>query len=135
MSIIDSLMTSTVVSVEMDDSLQVIKHIFENTNFHHLLVTSDDKLIGIISDRDLLKAISPHIDTPSETSRDSATMNKRAHQIMSRNPTTLHPGATTQDAINLFNNHAISCIPVIDESQKPVGIVSWRDILKAIEEI
>ena len=127
-------MTATVVSVEMDDSLQVVKHIFENTNFHHLLVVSDDKLIGIISDRDLLKAISPHVDTPSETSRDSATMNKRAHQIMSRNPTTLHSDATIQDAISLFNSHTISCIPVIDKSQNPVGIVSWRDILKAVEE-
>jgi len=58
----------------------------------------------------------------------------RAHQIMSRNPTTLHPGATTQSAINLFNSRAISCIPVIDRYQKPVGILSWRDILKAVEE-
>ena len=101
MPTIDSLLTATVVSVEIDDSLQVIKHIFENTNFHHLLVVSDDKLIGIISDRDFLKAISPQIDTPSETSRDSATMNKRAHQIMNRNPSTLHLGATIQSAINL----------------------------------
>ncbi len=127
-------MTTTLVSVEMDDPLQAIKHIFENTNFHHLLVVSDDKLIGVISDRDLLKAISPYVDTSSETSRDSATMNKRAHQIMSRNPTTLHPGATIQDAIKLFNMHTISCIPVIDKSQKPVGIISWRDILSAAEE-
>ena len=34
----------------------------------------------------------------------------------------------------VFNQHNISCIPVVNESGKPVGVLSWRDIFKAIEQ-
>jgi len=33
-------------------------------------------------------------------------------------------------AIGLFNQHKISCLPVINERGEPVGIVSWRDIFR-----
>jgi CBS domain-containing protein len=44
----------------------------------------------------------------------------------------LHPDATISDAVNLFNTHKISCIHVVDNEFRPLGIVSWRDILKAV---
>jgi len=127
------IMSKTVVTVEMDDSLEVIKEIFDNTGFHHLLVVESDKLLGVISDRDLLKALSPNIGTLSETVRDLASLNKRAHQIMTRKAVTLGPDAAILDAIEIFNTHNISCIPVVDDQNKPVGIISWRDILKTLE--
>ena len=130
---IKSMMNSTIVTVEMDDSLQVIKEIFDHTRFHHLLVVESKRLCGIISDRDLLKAVSPNIGTAAETQRDAVTLNKKAHQIMSRKVITLLPEATVFDAIAIFNQHNISCIPVVNKQQQPVGVVSWRDILKMIE--
>ena len=130
---IEQIMSKSIVTVEMDDSLKTIKEIFDNVRFHHLLVIESGKLVGIISDRDLLKALSPNIGTASETERDSASLYKRAHQIMTRKPITLAPDAGISDAIEIFNNYNISCIPVINDEHKPVGIISWRDILKTIE--
>ncbi len=51
---ISSIMTRRVVTVEMDDSLQIISEIFENVKFHHILVVENQKLVGVISDRDLI---------------------------------------------------------------------------------
>jgi acetoin utilization protein AcuB len=130
---VEKIMSKRVVTVEMDDSLKMVKEIFDNTRFHHLLVVESGKLFGVISDRDLLKALSPNIGTIAETTRDAATLNKRVHQIMARKPITLGPNAGIYRAIEIFNNHKISCIPVVDDEHKPVGIISWRDILKAIE--
>jgi acetoin utilization protein AcuB len=127
------IMTSRIVTVELDDSLATVKQIFDSVRFHHLLVIgSDKKLCGVISDRDLLRAISPYVGTVSENTRDSATLKKRAHQIMTRSPVTLGPEASVADAIQLFLGHRVSCIPVVDEASKAVGIVSWRDILRAL---
>ena len=131
---VDNIMSKKVVTVEMDDSLRVIKEIFDNTRFHHLLVIEDKKLVGVISDRDLLKAISPHIGTMTETGRDTATLKKKAHQILTREPITLYPTANILDAVKIFNTHNISCIPIINSLKEPVGIVTWRDILKALEQ-
>ncbi|WP_340678879.1 CBS domain-containing protein [Paraglaciecola sp.] len=132
--IIEKLMSKPIVTVELDDTLKVVKHIFERAKFHHLLVVEKDVLYGVISDRDLLKAISPHIGTPNETPHDTVTLNKRVHQIMTRKPITLPPQADVYAAIKIFNQHSISCIPIVNDKGRPVGIISWRDILRAIEQ-
>ncbi len=131
---IEKIMSKSTVTVEMDDTLKLIKDIFDNTRFHHLLVVESGKLFGVISDRDLFKALSPNIGTAAETVKDTATLNKKVHQIMTRKPITLMSTAGIYDAIETFNTHDISCIPVVDDNRKPIGIISWRDILKAIEQ-
>jgi acetoin utilization protein AcuB len=127
-----AIMSTNVVTVDMDDSLGRVRDIFQQTRFHHLLVVEAKKLVGVISDRDLLQAISPNIGTYSETNKDLASLRKRAHQIMSRRPVTLQETAEIYDAVHIFNTHEISCIPIVDDDNRPVGIVSWRDILKAL---
>jgi acetoin utilization protein AcuB len=110
-----------------------VKKIFDSVKFHHLLVIdSGKKLAGVISDRDLLRALSPYVGTPSENARDTATLKKRVHQIMTRQPITLLPEAQVADAVKVFLEHRVSCIPIVDKGFKPVGIVSWRDVLKTM---
>jgi acetoin utilization protein AcuB len=107
--------------------------IFDSTKFHHLLVVNEDhKLCGVVSDRDLLRALSPYIGTNVETARDIGTLNKRVHQIMTRKPITLNPDASIEDAVELFLTSRISCIPVVNQDFRPLGIISWRDILKTL---
>jgi len=128
-----SIMTPRVVTVEADDTLEVVRQIFDAMKFHHLLVVDSGKtLCGVISDRDLLRALSPYVGTASENARDTATLRKRVHQIMARKPFTLPPEASVTDAINLFLTSRVSCIPIVDPHLKPVGIVSWRDVLKTL---
>ena len=130
---LSNIMTARVVTVEMDDRLEVVKEIFDTMNFHHLLVVDQHKkLSGIVSDRDLLRALSPYVGSAAETARDLATLNKRVHQIMSRHPIALHPQSGIAEAVSLLLAHRISCIPIVDDDFRPVGIVSWRDLLKAL---
>jgi acetoin utilization protein AcuB len=124
-------MTKKIVTIELDDSLAMVREIFDNLKFHHLLVVESNKLVGVVSDRDLLKALSPNLGSISATLKDEATLNKRVHQLMTHKLVTLHPDAAISDAVNLFNTHKISCIPVVDKKFRPLGIVSWRDILRA----
>lgn len=127
------VMSTRLVTVEIDDPLEVVKEIFDSVKFHHLLVVdSGKKLCGVISDRDLLRALSPYIGTASENARDTATLKKRVHQIMTRQPVTLPPEATVADAVKIFLEHRVSCIPVVGAGFKAVGIVSWRDVLKSL---
>ena len=126
------IMTEKIVTVEMDDKLLIVKEIFDNLKFHHLLVTENELLFGVLSDRDLLKALSPNLGLLSETAKDKETLNKRVHQIMTRKPITLRPEAPITDAASLFITRSISCLPIVDEGFKPVGIVSWRDVMKAL---
>lgn len=122
---VGTIMTTRVVTVEMDDRLEVVKKIFDALKFHHLLVVDDRRILkGVVSDRDLLKALSPYVGSATENARDIATLNKRVQQIMSRNLLTLQSRASVAEAVKQFLEHRISCIPIVDEEFKPVGILS-----------
>ena len=124
-----NIMTARVVTVELDDRLEAVKEIFDTMSFHHLLVVDEHKkLSGVVSDRDLLRALSPYVGSATETARDLATLNKRVHQIMTRRPITLRPQSSIGEAVDLLLTHRISCVPIVDDEFKPVGIVSWRDL-------
>ena len=129
---LNDIMQSRVVTVDIESSLWEVKMLFENTKFHHLLVTENSKLAGIISDRDYLKAASPNIGTENASNQDMATLNKRAHSIMTRKLHTLNSEHSFVDAIALFNHKNISCIPIIDADNNIEGIISWRDIMKVM---
>ena len=128
------LMSEDVVTVHMDDTLAEVKAIFESEEFHHLLVVAENKLVGIISDRDLFRALSPKIDTAAATTKDLACLEKKAHQIMTRHPIVLYADATIKQAIDTFNTNKISCIPIVNQSEKPVGVISWRDIMRILAQ-
>lgn len=129
--VLRDIMTARVVTVEMDDKLEVVKDIFDTLHFHHLLVVDEHKrLNGIVSDRDLLRALSPQVGSAAETARDLATLNKRVHQIMTRRPMTLRPHSAVSEAVTLLLTQRFSCVPVVDDEGRPAGIVSWRDVLK-----
>ena len=127
-------MTTRVVTIEMDDSLEVARDIFKKVRFHHLLVVDNNRLVGIISDRDMLKAVSPFVGTMSETTRDRATLNKRAHQIMSHHPVTVRSSCTLQEAAELMLARGVSCLPITTIGGEVLGIVTWKDVLRAILE-
>lgn len=129
---ISDIMTVRLVTIGMDETLKVVKEIFKSVEFHHLLVVEEETLVGVVSDRDLLRALSPYLGTAAETNRDIWTQDRKVHQIMSRHLITLSENAEVRDAIAIFNTEKISCIPIIDDQHRAVGIVSWRDILRSM---
>lgn len=130
---VQKIMNTDPVTVNMDDTLQTVRDIFDLVNFHHLLVVHNEVLVGIVSDRDFLKAINTTLGTPLETNKDLAALNKRVHQIMSRKVVAVKEDATIFDVVKTFNDHEVSCIPVVNEHNSPVGIVSSKDVLRLLQ--
>jgi acetoin utilization protein AcuB len=89
----------------------------------------------VISDRDLLKSLNPAVDSIAATTKDLACLNIKVHQIMTRQPISLTSDSTVKDAIDVFNTNTISCIPIISNEGYPEGMLSWRDIMKALGKI
>ena len=131
---VSAIMTKEVTTVDMDISLRAICGIFEDKKFHHLLVVEEDELCGVISDRDVVKALSPFLNTPSEQTRDLTTLRKRAHQIMSRKPITITKEASAEDAVRLMFQENISCLPVLSSDGQIEGIVTRKDLLQAYSQ-
>lgn len=129
---IESLMSTRLVTVDMDVSLKEIRDLFEKVSFHHLLVTANNRLVGIISDRDVLRWTSPFIDTPQARPHDERLLNKRAHQVMTRHPVTVNTTDPVTKALQLLVDRKLSCLPVMNPDGSLAGIITARDFLKYI---
>ena len=132
---ITEIMSSPIKSVTLDDFLKDVKGIFDENDIRHLIVIEEGELFGIISERDLLKNISPYLNSNVYTTRDIATLNQRVINIVTRNPKFLTNKDSVEQAISLFNTHRIGCIPVVDEKNIPSGIVTRGDIIRNFYKI
>ena len=129
---IAEVMSRDPVTVSMDDSLEAIEELFHLHHFHHVMVVGGRKLRGLISDRDVLRHRSPFARTIGEQRRDEATLKLHAHQIMTRRPITVAPSTDVLVAAEIMVERRISCLPVVDETEALVGVVTWKDLLHAV---
>ena len=126
---VDGIMTREVVTVAPDTALSDIRAQLHEGGFRHLLVLDDGALVGVISDRDVLRALSPFLDTYSEEHRDVRTLGRPAREIMRADPVTVTPGTDVEDASSLLLDHSISSLPVVEDGEI-IGIVTTKDLLR-----
>ena len=128
---VSEVMTTEVIKVDMDDRLTVVKDILDSAPFRHLLVVEDEELQGVISDRDMLRCLSPFIGTEAESVRDTKTIDQRAHQVMTRSPLTVESSLSVREALLIMLEHSIGCLPIVDDGNI-VGIFTLHDGLRAL---
>lgn len=127
---VDSVMSCDVVTVRPDAALMEIRGLLHEKGFNHLLVTEeDDTLCGVISDRDVLKSVSPFLDTYSEEHRDVKTLSRPASEIMQADPITVTPDTSIKKASQTLLENRVTSLPVV-KSGELVGIVTGKDLLK-----
>lgn len=129
---IGQIMSQSLVCLDMDNTLANAKEIFDSNAIHHILINDGKKLCGVITDRDLHIHLSPSMGTKNETHQDSILMNKKLHLIMRKELITASSDLSINEAVLLFNDNKISCLPVINDQGIAIGIITWRDIIKVI---
>jgi acetoin utilization protein AcuB len=93
----------------------------------HIPVVKDERLVGIISDRDLRDA-SPPLGDPERVS----TMKEiRLEDVMTQKVITTHPENTIVHAVREMYERQIESLPVVDE-EKLLGIVTSSDVMRAL---
>jgi acetoin utilization protein AcuB len=126
---LNAIMTTDVVRINGNKPLVEVKNLLNKRGFHHVLVVEEDRLLGVISDRDVLRALSPFLDTIVEQPRDVNTLGMQARQVMSCTLITAGPSSSVCDAAELMINNHIHCLPVTDDKGELLGIVTTQDLL------
>ncbi|TBR37523.1 CBS domain-containing protein [Marinomonas agarivorans] len=127
---VSDIMVRDPVCVDMDTRLPEIRKLFCENYFHHLPVIDHGRLVGIISDRDVLRVLSPFLDTPAAMERDQETLNRAAHQVMTRQPITVKENDTIEKVLKWLDKVDISSVLVVNDNQEVIGIVTWRDLVR-----
>lgn len=131
---IKNIMTTKLVTVSPDEKVGELHQILRSLPIHHLLVVDHDELVGIISDRDVLKNISPYVNTSAEAAKDRFTFEREARKIMQTNVITCLPSITIREAAKMFLAHNVSLLPVTTADNELVGVLSWKDVLRYLTD-
>jgi CBS domain-containing protein len=122
------VMKSKVVSISADDTLRIVHEIMELGRVRHLPVVRSGRLVGVVSQRDLLHAsLSNVIGIPREE-QDLFLEGVKIGEVMSSPPTWIGPDASIQEAAALMAEKKIGCLPVVD-GEKIAGILTETDLL------
>src|SRR5574341_188535 len=121
-------MSERVLAVETFDSIAVARQIMARHRVNQLPVLENEKLVGIVTDRDIRDAYptSMMINLGKEIDRfaDSVTV----EEVMSHDVMVVRPDASLTTAVNLLRRHRIGSLPVM-KNGKLVGIVTRSDVL------
>jgi len=99
----------------------------------HLPIVEDDRLVGLVTERDLRLAMPPiWADEHDELMQTLRT--KRVGEVMVTDIVTVQPDTPVEDAARLLYTHHIGCLPVL-EDDRLVGILTETDLLRAFAEL
>ena len=120
--LVKDFMTRNPASVSPDDDLRVTFNMLSDRLIRQAPVMENDRLVGIITDRDLRMAL---ITEPNLTVRN----------VMTPNPVSVSEDSSLEEAGMILTNHKINATPVLSEDGKLTGIITTTDILKGILQI
>lgn len=109
------------ISVASEMRVSDVIDILAKKNIGAVLVTENEELIGILSERDIVRSFA---------TRAEATLTMTVGALMTRNPTTAKPETTVEQALEIMTNGHFRHLPV-KEHGKLIGLVSIGDVVKA----
>ncbi len=122
-------MKTNVVTIPADDTLWIVKEIMEFGDTRHLPVVRLGELLGVVSQRDLLRASLSNVMGLPADEQKVFLEGVKISEVMSAPPISIDQDASIQEAASTMARKKIGCLPVL-ESGKLVGIVTETDVLE-----
>jgi CBS domain-containing protein len=127
---IATIMTQNLVTIDVNSTLTEVNKLFSKKPIRHLPVTSDGKLVGILSQTDILRISFGNTFGEGQEDADEAIFDMLSiNQVMKHSPVTVNSEDTIQDAAQIFSEKEFHALPVVDDGEL-VGIVTTTDIMK-----
>ncbi|MFF5497786.1 CBS domain-containing protein [Streptomyces aquilus] len=140
---VGEVMTSEVVRAHGEMSYKDVARLLHGHRISGVpVVDHDDKVVGVISETDLIHRQAAHAEPEDErrfripavrrSSRTAAAKARgtTAEQLMSTPAVTVHPEQRVADAARVMERHHVERLPVVDEEDRLIGIATRRDLLR-----
>jgi CBS domain-containing protein len=116
------IMTTAVLTVSPDEPIESVELAMKVANVRHVpVVGRHNRLVGVVSDRDILRA------ARGPTTRPIA-------EIMSPEVRTVRPHELARRALDVLMAHRIGCLPVVAEDRQLIGLVTESSYLRLARE-
>ena len=130
-----NLMTPSPITVAPDDSIGTALGRMLRHDIHELPVMEDEKLVGIMTERDLRMALGPGVQELDVETMNGDGMEDDVASVMAEDVTTISTEDTVAEACRTVANLRVGSLPVVDSHGRLRGILSVTDLLIAAAEL
>jgi CBS domain-containing membrane protein len=129
--LVEHIMTTKVVTFFAEQTLPLAEDVMRIHRFRHLpVIDSEHRLVGLVTQRDLLRAQVSVLVGLTEDQRRARHEDIQIRELMTRDVWAVHPDTLASHAGQTLIDHKYGCLPVIDDDGVLVGIVTERDFLR-----
>ena len=133
---VEDVMTENVKTLTLDDTIETCLKCMKENHIRHIPVidslTGEDEnpyLVGIVSERDVFRQVSPYLGKIGQTDSDLKAMRQPLVQIITRDPKFVSPETPIADTVAIMVDNHIDSVPVLS-GQNLLGIITSSDILR-----
>ncbi len=132
---VSTIMSTNLFTVNRDDKLAEVKKIFDEHNLHHIPVVENKKVVGIISKQDYLYFLRGSSKSVEDRFFNEARLRAYlAGDIMTPKIAKLDESDRLNVAVEIFRLNRFHALPVTNEDDELVGIITTHDIIRKLAE-
>lgn len=129
---VSEVMHTEVVTLKPEETLDLSQDIMRLGRVRHMpVVDSEGRLVGIVSNRDLLEASLSKAISVEPQSRRAFLRSVEVRNVMAKDVMTIGPEASLEQAAHLLVRRQIGCLPVVNQDGNLLGLVTETDLLSA----
>ena len=128
---VGDVMQKSVVTISANERLSTVEDIMTLGHVRHMPVVQAGKLVGVVSERDLLRSSLSHLMDHRDEERRAFLHVVEIVRVMSTPPVVTTPDSTIADAARVMAERKIGCLPVV-EGDTLVGMVTETDVLQLV---
>ena len=128
-------MQAITMTITTSDCLSTARRTMDALFIRHLpVVREGNRLIGILTDRDLRQARSSSSVSVADQESPAAFHEITVNEIMTQRVVTVSPDTTLLEAASIFLEQKFDCLPVVDENGALQGLITVSDFVRAYVE-
>ncbi|MBZ4661088.1 MAG: domain containing rane protein [Thermotoga sp.] len=133
--LVKDFMTRNPITVAPETSFSEALKLMKQNKIKRLIVMKDEKIVGIVTEKDLLYASPSKATTLNIWELHYLLSKLKIEEIMTKDVVTVNENTPIEDAARIMEEKDISGLPVVDDAGHLVGIITQTDIFKVFVEI
>ena len=130
--LVKNWMSTSVITIDENRSMQDAVNVLKENNIRILPVMKKEKLVGIVTDRDLKRASASDATLLDVHELVYLMAKIKVKHLMTKNPITVPIDFTVEETAEVLLSNKISGLPVLDHERKLVGVITQSDLFKAM---
>jgi len=128
------IMMGSPVTLQPNDTLDLANDVISLGRIRHIPIVDDGRLVGIITERDLIGAAAGRIFGLKQKNKSALLKSVSIKEVMKKRVVTATPDTPIKDVAHLMAEKKIGGVPVVSAGMV-VGLVTTTDILRYVESL